>query len=138
MFMVHERMFAIPVQSIVRAEEAIPQPGTRSSSHYDEWPPLRVRLRGLPWYYSGWNAMFYKTDDMSEDCPVYRMDSYAYLPFLYIKGVKIWKRNGKWIMTPDGQRWDNELGIQSHHDGYTPLGEWVYNNYVLACTTVEK
>jgi hypothetical protein len=44
----------------------------------------------------GWNNSYYKTNEMSDGCPIYRLDAYTLYWFIPIIGVEIKRVNGLW------------------------------------------
>jgi len=81
----------------------------------------KVRVYGLPLFLKGWNALFYKTDEISEGSPVYRLDPYMLYYVIAIVGVKLIFRNGKWSLVRDD---DRVMFIK--HNNKELFGEWGY------------
>lgn len=73
---------------------------TKSTISYADYPN-HIRVRGLPFMLQGWNTTFYKTEKLSEGCPIYRLDGYKLYFLIDIVGVTIKMRNGKWCFTND-------------------------------------
>ena len=61
----------------------------------------KVRVTGLPLLLKGWNGIYYKTDEISEGFPVYRLDPYMLYYIFPILGVKLAVYNGKWTLERD-------------------------------------
>lgn len=73
---------------------------SRSDNLISIWPS-KIQVTGLPWKYFGWNTEFIKTEDFSEDCPIYYLKPYKFLRLFSIPGVKILKSFGMWVFWTD-------------------------------------
>lgn len=81
--------------------------------------PQNIRLKGLPFMLQGWNSTYYKTSEESDGCPVYRLDSYSLYRFISIIGVKIFRKNGVWVLQRDSD--DSPMDICKY--GASPQGD---------------
>ena len=89
----------------------------------DPWPQ-QIRMRGLPFMLQGWNNVYYKTGELSDGCPVYRLDSYNLYYLVAIISVRIMRLNGVWVIHRDGDF--GPLDIKKYGAGPQgdPFGEW--------------
>lgn len=58
--------------------------------------PTHIKVSGLPFMLQGWNCVFYKSEDVCNGKPVYRLDPYTLYWFIDIIGVSIKYSGGKW------------------------------------------
>lgn len=115
-----------------------------SLSYSLAWVPTQIRVSGLPFFWQGWNTMYYRVVVNGE--VMYVMDPYTLYFFIPIFGVVIRKLGKKWVlMRSDGvvickkldsiscQRMDS---IRGNHDEdqETPFGDWEYNMSVVGFT----
>ena len=63
--------------------------------------PASVRVLGLPLILQGWNNKYYLSDNISEGCPIYRMDSYNLFGIIPIIGVSLVRKGGLWVLQRD-------------------------------------
>lgn len=83
--------------------------------------PRQVYVKGLPLLFSGWNGVYEKTDEISEDAPVYYRKPHRMFFALQIIGIKLKKYYGQWVFHPD----NGGAGCLTNITDNGPLGEYV-------------
>lgn len=63
--------------------------------------PEKIRVTGLPFMLQGWNNVYHLTAEISDGCPVYRLNPYTLYLFIDIIGVRILRIDGVWCMQRD-------------------------------------
>ena len=81
--------------------------------------PNRIRVKGLPFMLQGWNSTYYKTDQSSDGCPIYRLDQYTLYWFIEIAAVVVYRDGGIWKLS----RVDFDCGLDINKYGQTPQGD---------------
>jgi hypothetical protein len=96
-------------------------------------------MSGLPFMLQGWNRVFYKTREVSDGAPVYRLDPYTLYWFFNIIGVSIKRVKNCWVMKRDCDYEGNYYGNKYRRNDVTtnfnkadptPLGSWSYGGKV--------
>lgn len=83
----------------------------------------QIKVSGLPFMLQGWNTTFNRTDKLSENAPVYKLDRYNLYWMISIIGAIIYKLNGKWVFRRNCDR--DPIFVKSDKDGQlTPYGKW--------------
>ena len=94
--------------------------------------PQELIVKGFPLYERGWNGLYTKTDEYSDDCPIYKLPSYKFFGKIEIIGLYLYKKNGMWIM----RRECDQYPMKSYHKygkmQDTPYGYWTRGIYVEA------
>jgi hypothetical protein len=86
------------------------------------WPD-EIYMRDLPINLCGWNSTLRKTDEIKEGAPMYIMNPYYMYGMIYILGIKVFKRDGIWVMTRfDNENEDNNPIMTTY--GNLPFGRW--------------
>ncbi|CAH6420445.1 Hypothetical protein HVR_LOCUS1194 [uncultured virus] len=94
--------------------------------------PEKIRMSGLPFMLQGWNNVYHKTDEISDGCPVYNLDSYTLYWFFPIIGVKLFRLNETWRLQRDCDFYPTEIRKYSNEDQKTPMGNWSYGAQVTS------
>ena len=92
--------------------------------------PSKIQVSGLPFVLQGWNSTYYKTGEVSDSCPVYRLDSYTLYYMISIIGARIMRINGIWVLQRAGDAAPldiNQYGASSQSD---PFGYWSNNAFI--------
>lgn len=92
--------------------------------------PNKIRVSGLPFMLQGWNNVYIKTGEMSDDCPVYKLDSYTLYGVFPIIGVSIFRRNGIWVMQRECDGYPNGIHKYGESPQPDPFGYWSDGAYV--------
>ena len=87
--------------------------------------PENVKLSGLKFMWQGWNTTYYKTSEVSDGCPVYRLDPYTLYWFIDIIGAKLYRKDGVWVFQRDFDfgpfKAICKYGVSPQND---PFGHW--------------
>ena len=94
--------------------------------------PNKIKISGLPSTLQGWNTTFYKTQEVSEGCPVYKLDPYILYFFVPIIGVTIYRLNGQWTMKRESDSFPMNIIKISNQDQSSPIGEWTFGAEVAS------
>lgn len=98
--------------------------------------PEKIRMRGFPFLSQGWNSIYKKTDQVSDGCPVYRLEPYNLYHMIAIIGVTIFRKDGIWVLQVDGDSAPLYKRISaSTQNG--PEGYWPCGGYTTAVTVVK-
>jgi hypothetical protein len=93
--------------------------------------PKNIKVKGLPFMLQGWNNIYKKTDEISDNCPIYRLEEYNLYWIIPIIGVRIFREDGVWKMQRDCDFFPlygfNKYGFAPQGD---PFGYWSNNIYV--------
>ncbi len=89
--------------------------------------PNKVKMSGLPFMFQGWNNIFTKTDELSEDCPIYVLSEYTLYSLIEIIGVNLLKKDGKWRLQ---RSCDSSYFFTKISDEDSPIGTWEYGGRV--------
>nr|QYA18382.1 hypothetical protein KOM_12_112 [Clandestinovirus] len=85
--------------------------------------PNQIRVKGLPFMLQGWNNVYYKTNEISDGKPVYRLNPYTLYYTIPIIGVTIRKVDGVWVLQRDCD--DSPLMNLNKYGGQDdPFGFW--------------
>ena len=87
------------------------------------WPE-KIRMRGMPIMWQGWNCVFTYSGQLKEGCPVYRLDEYILYGSIVIIGATIKKHAGVWIMQRDCDPAGRAITSKSGRDQAQPIGKW--------------
>jgi hypothetical protein len=86
--------------------------------------PDKIRMRGLPPCFQGWNTVFTKAKDLDANGdPIYVLEDYTYLWFFPIIGCTIQKEDGRWVMRRDCDFWW-KICKKNGLDQMSPFGDW--------------
>lgn len=90
--------------------------------------PEKIKMSGLPFMLQGWNNVFHKTNETSEECPIYELKMYVLYGTIDIIGMYIYKQNGIWRARRACDEYSlfEKLGF----DQSDPFGNWGLNGYV--------
>lgn len=89
----------------------------------DSWPQ-QIKMSGLPFMLQGWNNVYYKTGELSDGCPVYRLDSYNLYYFISIIGVRIMRLDGVWVIWRNGDIGPIDIKKYGSSPQGDPFGHW--------------
>jgi len=96
---------------------------TQKPKPIDPWPQ-QIRMSGLPFMLQGWNNVYYKTSDISDGCPVYRLDSYNLYWLISIIGVRIMRIDGVWVIWRNGDYGPIDIKKYGQSPQPDPFGSW--------------
>ena len=94
------------------------------------WPNF-IKVQGLPFVLQGWNTTFYKTTEVSEDAPVYRLNSYVLYWVFIVDAARIEKINGMWILRRECDAPDDAFLRKQYAEQVTPIGIWSHGATVI-------
>jgi hypothetical protein len=85
--------------------------------------PNRIKVSGLPFMLQGWNNIYTKIDQMTDDCPIYELQSYLLYGLFPIIGTIIYRKDGIWQMQRECDYHPN--GIKKYGGSQEdPFGFW--------------
>lgn len=87
-------------------------------------------MSGLPVMLQGLNTKYYKTNNLSDGVPTYRIDSYTLYFLIPIYGATIKRVNGKWVLARDHAFEQNVMEKQSSGSVF-PYGTWDFGSQVV-------
>ena|SRR5438874_2305723 len=100
--------------------------------------PDKIRMSGLPFGLQGWNTELVRTDEESDDCPVYYLSPYL-LYWLYpVTGGKMMRIKGRWVFRTDEDlegKYTMKKNVSFLCDEYKdpyPYGQWSHGGQVEA------
>jgi hypothetical protein len=95
--------------------------------------PSRIRIKGLGFHLQGWNQILYRNGDMSDGCPVYKLDSYTLYFVIGIIGIRLLRINGIWRIQRDGDAVPTDLRQFGAGPQATPfMSDWTGGARVVA------
>jgi hypothetical protein len=93
--------------------------------------PDEIHITGLPFMLQGWNNTYYKTGEKSDGCPIYHLDTYYLYYFIHIYGVKLYRRDGVWVMQRDHDTEPLSINKYGEKPQPDPFGYWTYGAQVV-------
>lgn len=95
--------------------------------------PTQIRVSGLPFMLQGWNNTYRSTSMTTDECPIYRLDSYRLYGLIPIIGVTIFRKNGVWMLQRDGDFCPTDIMKYGAGPQPDPFGYWSGGAYVTPC-----
>jgi hypothetical protein len=98
--------------------------------------PDKIKMSGFPYNedFDDWNRPFHKTDRMSDDCPIYRIEPYTVKLFRKTlpttKGAEIYRKDGIWVLLSDGYGKVSRFMKYGTAPQADPFGNWSYGKSV--------
>lgn len=95
--------------------------------------PERIKVTNLPFMFQGWNKIYVKIGNDEEGFPIYHLKPYTLYFFIEILGVKLFRKNGIWVIQRDIDSYPTvfqKYGIEPQSD---PFGYWSEGCIVIPC-----